>query len=822
MVQQLRRWMGHCTYCLHISFVSILAMVPVFSSAQTVTNLYHTNRVFKPIEFTNMGSSITAYEAYTMIHRLTTVVGPTNIVTNAIWATEYEGLSWCLPSAESAWACVLSKYPYTTKCTSNHIYDNAGWIKGTKSLDGEWGGFLWLQQNSVDFRSSETNIWVSTNGITNLIVKVLVGSIGDYPPMTNVVDVGPTDWANITNCPGAGVSTEAVYRADFTTYYQVINPLLIPDYDHNRVIDGWDRSKAVQNEVFHFWKNDDDDAGDLEGNDIPGDGTADSSDLAVDGTRDLIDWFPVYLDLKPTLEAFDGLGYKYVLATLETNEFNVIFSQLKPWESGKYLTDLSNANATVSAVVQTINSNGYQLTTAFLDGIMNDDKGIILVEGRYSTSQPLQLRILNATNGVVLIKDMPLQISGVEEMYRWINLRNVASGAVTRATDITEPSNNPDSLCNGKSFVFVHGYSVSEEQARGWNAEVFKRLYQTGSHAKFYAATWYGNDTQQSWLGGLTPDYHVNVVHALDTADAFANLLNTQVGGDITLATHSLGNMLSSSAITKYSANVSRFFMIDAAVAIETFDGSLSLQNNNMWHTDWDSFSESLWCSEWYTNFPASDGRHALTWRDYFGSGASVAYNFYSSGEDVLETHPHTTYPGLWCVFGGDYAWALQEKRKGLNWISSIGGSTYGGWGFNDYYWDYDLSAYVPPTNAQAILSRPFFRPGGSELEDLYVPTDTNLTDVGSAYATDHLRFLLAGFIPSRTLPIGANHVQRITDVGGGNFNMQTLFENGWPQARLSNPDLQNRWLHSDLRSIAYLYVYKLYDEFKDLGGLGQ
>lgn len=172
--------------------------------------------------------------------------------------------------------------------------------------------------------------------------------------------------------------------------------------------------------------------------------------------------------------------------------------------------------------------------------------------------------------------------------------------------------------------------------------------------------------------------------------------------------------------------------------------------------------------------------------------------------------------------YDGVHAWALQEKRKGRNWISSIGGSTYGGWGFNDYYWDENQQTYIAPTNTQAILSRPFFRPGGAELEDLYVPTDTNQTDVGSQYATDHLHFLLAGFIPSRTLPVGANHVQRITDVGGGNFNMQTpAFQNGWPQERL-NSQWGDRWLHSDMRAIAYLYVYKLYGTFIELGGLDQ
>ena len=98
-------------------------------------------------------------------------------------------------------------------------------------------------------------------------------------------------------------------------------------------------------------------------------------------------------------------------------------------------------------------------------------------------------------------------------------------------------------MITDKRFVFVHGYSVSEKGARGWLSEVFKRVYWSGSLARFYGVTWYGNDSQQNWLGGATPDYHVNVVHALDSAEAFADVLNNDIGGNITLAAHSLGRL---------------------------------------------------------------------------------------------------------------------------------------------------------------------------------------------------------------------------------------------------------------------------------------
>jgi pimeloyl-ACP methyl ester carboxylesterase len=376
------------------------------------------------------------------------------------------------------------------------------------------------------------------------------------------------------------------------------------------------------------------------------------------------------------------------------------------------------------------------------------------------------------------------------------------------------PQNFPDSLCNSKKLVFVHGYSVSETEARYWNAEMFKRMYQSGSRARYYAVTWFGNDSQQNWLGGRTPDYHVNVVHALDSAGAFANVLNNWIGGDITLAAHSLGNMLSSAAITKHGANVSKFFMLDAAVPMEAYDGNTG-KSLDMVPNIWGQYPEWLWCSEWHTNFPAGDGRRQMTWRDLFSAGAGNAYNFYSSGEDVLKAHPHATDPGLWCYFSGEYSWCLQEKRKGQNWISVIGGETYGGWGLNVYY----IMNGTMPMDAEETKSEPFFHTGRPELADLYVPLNTNQVDVGSQFAVNNLNFLLASFVPSRTLPMGANNVQALnspTEIK--NFNMQTPeFQTGWPGERDDND-----WLHSDLREVAYPFVRKLFETFKTLGGLNQ
>jgi hypothetical protein len=85
---------------------------------------------------------------------------------------------------------------------TNHFYDNVGWVRGTKSVNGEWGAYIWLLQNTVNFKPAPTNVWVSTNGVTNAISKVLVGTIGDYSNsdiMTAQSDTGPGVAEGLTN-----------------------------------------------------------------------------------------------------------------------------------------------------------------------------------------------------------------------------------------------------------------------------------------------------------------------------------------------------------------------------------------------------------------------------------------------------------------------------------------------------------------------------------------------------------------------------------------------------------------------------------------------
>ena len=622
----------------------------------------------------------------------------------------------------------------------------------------------------------------------------------------------------------------------------VIGAELIPDFNHNREIAADDESLLISDGLFRFWINDDNDAGDESKgtSDTPGQSDGNCKDDKVNGRCDLLDFFPVWIDLHDTLNALMPGGSIHCRLKQADNALRVVYTDLTKDHAGDFLTTEGSTYGpsfeqhSYEADTFEITSSGVDLSPGFLSMIKNDaDKGILLMEGASSTISPLILEVWK--DGVKLFeKTMPLSIDGVEKMYRWVNLRNMANPGPQ-----PPPDNYPDSLCNSKNFLFIHGYNVDEQSARGWNAEVFKRMYWSGSRAKFHAVTWYGNDSQMNipLLGSLTPDYHVNVIHAFETAPSLAAYVNG-LSGEHIVAAHSLGNMVASAAIQDYGMNAVKYYMVDAAVALEAYDGDPSARSLDMVHADWDGYQDRLYCGNWHTNFPSGDHRRALTWADRFEDAGDHAYNFYSSGEDTLATHAHNDPPGLLDVgiFNEvhEYAWALQEKLKGRMWVSWMGGgSTYGGWGFNSAYNtgvydpsnDVYLIATTPETAATIpnyiLPENPYFKPGSGAIDDLY---STNAA-TASAFAQSNHVDLLAAFIPALSLPAGANEVAKIGDIGGGNFNMQAAgadpgYQNDWPDVRKNNNSYGTRWLHSDFKNIAFPYVHSLFKKFTDVGGL--
>ena len=99
--------------------------------------------------------------------------------------------------------------------------------------------------------------------------------------------------------------------AALAAFAEVPGPLLVPDYNRDGKIDPADYERLAAGEAFTIWLNDDDDddgtdsgaeAGDTNNDlhDVPGgDGNdKDCEDGQVNGRCDLLDFFPVLVDVK--------------------------------------------------------------------------------------------------------------------------------------------------------------------------------------------------------------------------------------------------------------------------------------------------------------------------------------------------------------------------------------------------------------------------------------------------------------------------------------------------------------------------------------------
>ncbi len=688
-------------------------------------------------------------------------------------------------------------------------------------------------------------------------------------------------WGATTVLAPAGVTTDVTPTA--TSFYlyndnifdvQALDITHIFAVDNNRdgqiVFDGSDDTTPAK--PFRFWINDSKEHGDdetsngaedqipgqpafqlVEGDEFP---CANYAHNQINGRSDLVNYFPVALNLSNVLQWLPPTnGFEYHLIQNDS-AVKFVYTSLTPTNAFDYLTNLdsygygTNADEWVtnadSIQVQNI-PPGVELDANWLAQVQQNNGGqsVILVEGCAATKQPLWLEIWHkdqfgnnkSLGGVPLY----LSITNVEAMFRHLNFCYI-NGTVQVPPRPDAPNEPP--TANDKNFVFLHGYNVNQQEARGVLSEVFKRMYWSGSKAKFYGVTWNGAESKdydsiQVLPQNLrfTPDFHTNVANALDTTPAFANFL-TNLPGQTVVAAHSLGNMVVLSAISDYSAAPSKFFMLDAAVPIEAVQSNVT-QEPDMVYSTWQQYSNRLYASCWWQLF-TNDYRSTLTWSNRLGNLDSVdVYNFYSSGEEVLRWDPVDPPAGIlsgamsellnyWIegVPFGTYAWVWQEKGKGAAAHDWFIGSTHGGWKFNDYWGNPPPSpAIMNDTAASTLQNYPMFSVGSTENG----PPDQDLLsdEYGSAYAQAHRDRILSDAIPALTLPVGANPVPKFSPSGQPtkNFDLQSYnFQNGWPAERgpvqYGSTDAAGEWHHSDFGYVAYPFTHTLFDQIVYLGDL--
>ncbi len=634
------------------------------------------------------------------------------------------------------------------------------------------------------------------------------------------------------------------------TLHVLDDPKLIPDYNRDGTINDADKDSAAQGNRLRFWINDDADSRATDGKyadspnvDIPGAGSRrkpDWQDDEVNGWCDLLDFTPLGMDISALRVLPDAMREKLTFKIRhDEGSVNVVWTGLPKSSVGTF------QNAAVDSCGRELDENSFEATTERLssNGIevpeklveelrkMSSDQGVFFLEGRSATQAPLKFDVYYEDKKLVT-GELPLILSSVEEMYWFYSVRGAERTQSFPLPVSYTPGNLSDDLI-AKTVFFTHGFNVDKDEARAWGSEVFKRLWQSGSNAKFKMVTWAGDyNWTGSWANGV--HYHQDVYQALKSASAYKRLVEREepASAQRILMAQSLGNMMTCEAL-RQGLTAGHYFMFDAAVASEALDASRQSNNadTNAKYipSDWSAYPPLSFAANWHKWFKndASDARGKMGWPDYFKTvldNAAMVCNYYSSGDPVfMEKIPIPSlttglfhWPTLswsWPFINLNlteevYSWQKQETRKG---IDAIAGTLYGGWGF--YCWtemvgDVQSTEYYSVSEANALVSSgsitntPVFSYSGTQMRN---PNATQ----------DDIWYALAKHVPAISSPVGGTTVDADPM---GNFDLNTSkYRNGWGR---NHRFYEDKWLHSDMKDMAFFYVYKLYNELIQKGGL--
>jgi hypothetical protein len=336
------------------------------------------------------------------------------------------------------------------------------------------------------------------------------------------------------------------------------------------------------------------------------------------------------------------------------------------------------------------------------------------------------------------------------------------------------------------------------------------------------------------------------VFQAFQTGDELNNrLLTNGVTGDVTIAAHSLGNMVASQAIQFGGFSPARYYMINAAVPVEAYAPSevTAAEQQDMVEHDWKSYDIRLYASDWHSRFASSptDPRNELSWEGRFRDVVPKVYNFFSAGDEVVANAEGVDSAAIGALLlrqGFDFstaAWKSQELVKGVNWLTS-GASLLmdrgqAGWGFNTaWFADRQGLPNLPsfktrrfPSEASEIdvptadlQSKPFFKPFRES--DLFDPNTSIASTTAAKRTVKH--DILARGIPSKSYAMATRRMATL-EATSRNFDMQAdgRSSNQWPSEGHVGQKAGS-WLHSDFKGVALTYVYRMYEAMIQKGAL--
>ena len=589
-----------------------------------------------------------------------------------------------------------------------------------------------------------------------------------------------------------------------------------------------DEECAMLGKKLRFWINDDEDKNSTYGNysesdnvDIPGAKSAiwewdgrdpDWRDNEVNGRRDLIDFTPIHIDVSCIQTLPETIRNNLTFKLRHDNEaVNVVWTALDKSSVGMFQRDIVSVcgrnldEESFEAGVEKVNASGITVpeSLSLLMKSSSTDKGVIFIEGRRATKNPLKLDIYLGEQKVAT-GELPMELSSVEEMYRWLNSRGLSGEGVDFPSKLGAPPNRPDSETSDRHPVFVHGANVTQDGARGWASEIFKRMWQSGMTAKFTAVTW-SSDI------GSDANYQENVSNAFFTASAITQQIKGMPGAKVLMA-HSLGNMVCSSIVQDYELVPDCYLMCNSAVPAEAYDPDSTLRVPQLVHPEWTEYPTNSWASSWHWLFrnEPNDNRKHLGWTGRFSNVAQYAVNFYSTGDEVLElagnnnVHIWTGISDSW----GHYSWHKQELFKGRG---GIGGTEWSGWNIEENWLGVNK---ISVAEAQTMTEADF----RTNTVFYCYPPSMNSTNINLLVRGAHLAQGIPALTPATgrcALPNVLNEGMNV-DLDDAQHQNGIIRPNGWPE----RSDYQWQWCHSDLKDVAYFFNFKFYEKAIKKGNL--
>ena len=659
------------------------------------------------------------------------------------------------------------------------------------------------------------------------------------------------------------VASGAIDKAKFHVY----DMMLIPDYDRKNGIDDSDEEKVHNQKTFYWWINNDSDKADSanykadEGTDIPGGdaGNANCKDKVVNKHTDLLDFFPLHLRLDDVRKLLldPKLPYKLRIKTGQVSfaplpldaprahEFLVRDFKIPetPWyrSSDHYDTALATNTMIVSETFLRLNENS--------------SYNVLMCEAR-GNGEPLVLQLVKPVEGQPepVVK---LEVVFRAKFYDVLEMMNQATlNGETYSCEETKLK-DPDFATDDVDVFSLHGYKVKAEFAKGWHSEFFKRLYQTGVSPRFTGVTWPGYVQGTGVFDSPGLYYHKCVETAFACRKGFKELVEgvAHKNARTVVMAHSLGNIVVSSAINDEGLRPSAYLMLNAAVASEAYDASkynprgkksqyLVLQEWGDCNDTEKGYPEEAYASYWHNFFPSDSWYSTLTWQDRFKgvitNGVGVV-NIMSSEDEVFEICDSSSMnmvkglkpmqrPSNGKFDWGDlamidldasqYCWQKQELGKGVSSLLNLQHDCdMAGWGFEPIRNKTEkslmqrLEAALDGENNR-LYTKKFARrtvevdPARFRDMPVFRWNLKNVFQSHTAEESDNLRNkLLANAIPAVSTAMGLT-----TTVKGIDSIDMADYESGWGRSQWIG-NYKERWLHCDIKDMAYFYTHRLWEE---------